>query len=321
MKYTEFKNGLESGQESPVYLFEGEDVFFRERGLTLLKDKFLSNPELNLVCCESDVGFSELMSSLEGYPFMSPKRMTVIKEFYPKQEFFKKGFKDYLENPHATSMLVILNEKPTESLKKFPSVTLVECKKADKGLIVRWIKGECGKEEVAIDGQTAGLIAEFCSFDMTRVEGETKKLISYVGRGGQILEKDVSDMVARSTEYKVYELTDYIGKRKFDKALEVVFDMLSKGDAPQRILTSLYNYFRKLLHVAITEKTVSELMSVLGAAEYTVRKLKEQSKMFKKRAIKSAVDYLTDVDYKIKSGKMNADEGMWISLFRIITDK
>ncbi len=321
MKYTEFKNSLDNGTVSPVYLFEGEDVFFRERGLTLLKNKYLQNPELNLVSLGGDATVNELVTSLEGYPFMSEKRMTVIKEFYPKQEVFKNGLKNYLENPLETSLLVILNEKPCESLKKYQSVTLVECKKADKGLIVRWIKGECGKSNVSIDGETAGLIAEFCSSDMTRVESETKKLISYVSDGGEITAKDVEDMVARSTEYKIYELTDFIGKRKFDKALEIVADMLSKGDAPQRIIVSLYNYFRKLLHAAITEKTVSELMSLFGAPEFSVRKTKEQAKMFKKRAIKSAVDYLTDLDYKIKSGQMSADEGMWISLFRIITEK
>ncbi len=320
MKYTEFKNSLDGGQESPVYLFEGEDVFFRERGLNLLKDKFVQNPELNLVSCNPDVGVTELLSSLEGYPFMSPKRMTVVKEFYPKQEYLKKGLKDYLENPLNSSVLVILNEKPCDALKKFSSVAVVECKKADKGLIVRWIKGECGRADVAIDGQTAGLIAEFCSSDMTRVESETKKLISYVGGGGEIVESTVESMVARSTEYKIYELTDYIGKRKFDKALEIVADMLSKGDAPQRIITSLYNYFRRLLHAAISDKSISELMSLFGAAEYSVRKIKEQSNMFKKRAIKSAVDYLTDVDYRIKSGRLNADEGMWLSLFKIITE-
>ena len=42
MKYAEFKNGLESGDVFSVYLFEGEDAFFRERGLSLLKNKFVT---------------------------------------------------------------------------------------------------------------------------------------------------------------------------------------------------------------------------------------------------------------------------------------
>ena len=39
VKYTEFKNCLENGQVFHVYLFEGEEVFFSERGIDLLKEK------------------------------------------------------------------------------------------------------------------------------------------------------------------------------------------------------------------------------------------------------------------------------------------
>ena len=74
MKYVEFKNNLEDGQACAVYLFEGEDAFFRERGLSLLKSRFVSEPELNLVTLDSDAEVSEIISSLEGYPFLSEKR-------------------------------------------------------------------------------------------------------------------------------------------------------------------------------------------------------------------------------------------------------
>lgn len=321
LKYAEFKNGLDSGDEFAVYLFEGEDVFFRERGLSLLKNKFLQNPELNLVVLDSDAPAGDLIASLEGYPFMSKKRVTVVKEFYPKQEYLKSGLKRYLENPLQSSVLAILNEKPCEALKKYPSVAVVDCGKADMSLIVRWIKAECLKNGVSVDGETAGLIGEYCSSDMTRIEGETKKLAAYAGEGGTITLETVRATVARDTEYKIYEMTDYVGKKKFDKALEIVGDMLSKGEPPARIITSLYNYFRRLLHAAISGKTTSELASAFGVKEFAARKIKEQSARFKKRSLKSAVDFLTDTDYKIKSGMLSADEGMWISLFRIITEK
>lgn len=321
MKYSEFKSGLENGQEFAVYLLEGEDVFFRERALTLIKSKFLQNPELNLVSFNGDVNVSDLVASLEGYPFMSKKRVTVVKEFYPKQEFFKGGLKGYLEAPLETGILVVVNEKPSEPLKKFPSVAVVDCGKADIGLIVRWIKAECSRFNVKVSGETASVIAEYCSLDMTRIEGETKKLVAFVGDGGEITASDVDLMVARDTEYKIYEMTDCIGKRKFEKALSILFDMLGKGEPPARIITSLYNYFRRLLHVAISNGTNAEVASLLGIKEFAVKKAKEQANMFKKRSLKNAVDYLTDVDYKVKSGQINVDEGMWLSLFKIINEK
>ena len=321
MKYTEFKKELENGNTFSVYLFEGEDGYFRERGMALLKKKFVSEPSLNFVNLDSDCSVGELISSLDGYPFMSEKRMTVIREFYPKQDFFKSGFKSYLENPSSQSILAILNEKPCEALKKFQSVSVVECNKADVSLLIRWIKAECQNASVEIDGQTAGTIAEFCLSDMTRIETETNKLISYVGRGGVITIKDVEEMVARDVEYKIYEMTDYIGKKQFDKALSVIKEMMAKGETSQRILVSVYNYFRKLLHSAISDMSISELASAFGVKEFAARKTKEQASMFKKRSLKSAVDALSDADYRIKCGLVDADEVTYITIFKIMTEK
>ncbi len=321
LSYTEFRKAFNDGEVSSVYLFEGEDAYFRERGLTLLKNKLVQQPELNYVSLQSDCSLDELLGSLNGYPFLSEKRMTVLREFYPKNELFKKGLKEYLENPSDSGVLVILNEKPCEPLKKFSSVCVVDCKKAETGLLVKWIKAECARYLVEIDGETANLLAEYCLSDMTRIETETKKLTAYVGDGGKITVKDVSDMVARETEYKIYEMTDYIAKGKFDLALSVVKDMMAKGETGQRILSSVYNYYRRLLHASISGKTASEIATAFGMKEYPAKKLLEQAVKFKKRALKNAVDNLTEADFLIKSGRMDVNQQTWLTLFGIMTDK
>lgn len=321
MKYTEFKNGLEDGQSFSVYLFEGEDAFFRERGMALLKSKFVQQPDLNFVRLDADCTPGQLVTSLEGYPFMSNKRMTVIREFYPKQDYFKSGLKDYLLNPSDSAILVILNEKSCDALKKFDCVCVVECNKADLSLLVRWIKGECQRAGVDIDGQTATAISEYCLSDMTRIETETKKLISYVGAGGTVTLKDVDDMVAKDSEHKIYEMTDYIAKKQFEKAVSVIKDMTAKGETPQRILTYIYNYFRRLLHVAISDMSSAEIAKAFGVKDFAVQKMQRQAAAFKKRSLKSAVDALSNADYKIKSGQGDSDEISYLTIFKILTDK
>lgn len=320
LKYTEFKNSLENDKEFFVYLFEGEDAYFRERGLSLLMSKFILEPALNLVTFNGDVDTGELLSSLQGYPIMSKKRMTVVKEFYPKSEFIKQGLNEFLDNPNPTSILAILNERPCEQLKKYNSVCVVDCSKQDVSLLIKWIKAECGRAEVTIEAETAKQLAEYCAMDMTRIDKETNKLISYVGVGGVIGKQTIDEMVVKDAEYKIYELTDYIAKKKFDLALTVIKDMQAKGETMQRIIVYVYNYYRRLLLSAISEKTVAELSEAFGIKEFAARKTKEQSTLFKKRALKNAVDELTEADYKIKSGQNDADEMAWITLFKIMTE-
>lgn len=320
LKYVEFKNGLDEGQEYGVYLFEGEDAFFRERGFNLLKNKFVQEPSINCVTLESDVSVSQLTASLNGYPFLSQKKMTVIREFYPKAEYLKSGLKEYLDSPSDSSIFVVLNEKPCESLKKFSSVCVVDCGKADLALLIRWIRSECIREGVSIESQTAQMISEYCLGDMTRIQNETQKLIAYAGKGGLVTAQAVEDLVSRSTEYKIYEMTDFIARKKFDSALEVIHDLTSKGETPHGILTYTYTYFRRLLHVAISGKSALELSKLLGIKEFAVKKAMEQASKFKKRSLKNAVDALTDTDYKIKSGQLDADDGVYLAIFKIITE-
>lgn len=321
MKFIEFKNALEKGEKFSACLIEGEDAFFRERALILLKNKFVTEPTINAATFDGgSFVFSDFVSSLNAYPFMSEKRLTVIREYYPKAENLKKGdLKDFLDNPPAESLLVVVNEKPCESLKKFKTVTVVDCSKADSSLIIRWIKGRCGSGGVNIDGETAGLIAEFCQSDMTRIQSETDKLVAYAGNGGTITREIVEETVNKSTEYKIYEMTDCIGRKNFDKAISIIADMLGKGEPSQRILLSVYNYFRRLLMVAISDLDNAGLANLLGIKEYAVKKTKEQAAMFKMRALKRAVDALSDADYAIKSGRGDADELMWITIFKIMT--
>ena len=320
MKFNEFKNGLEGGREFSVYLFEGEDAFFRERALTLLKNKFVQEPDLNYLVLGEEVELDRLLSSLNGFPFMSEKRLTAVREFYPKQELFKKGLKQYLENPSSSSILCILNEKPCEALKKFDCVCVVECAKADSSVIVRWIKAECDKNGVSIDAQTAKELCDYCLSDMTRIELEVNKLCAYKKDEGVIEIADLDELVSRDYEYKIYQMTDYIATKKFDLALSVIKDMMGKGEAAQVILVSIYNYFRRLLHAAISGLDESELAKAFNIKEFAAKKIMQQAGAFKKRALKRAVDALIDADYKTKSGQADADECMWLTVFKIMTE-
>lgn len=321
MKFTEFKNALEGGKDFSVVQIAGEDAFFRERAATLLKNRFVTEPVVNAASFDGgSFSMQELLSSLSAYPFMSEKRLTLIREFYPKAETLKKDLKKYLENPSADSLFLIVNEKSCEALNKFKSVDQVDCGKADLSVIVRWIRGRAGEDGVSIDGETAGLIAEFCQSDMTRIKCETEKLIDYLGEKGTITRELVEENVNKSSEYKIYEMTDCIAKKNFDVAMEIITDMLGKGEPPQKLLVSVYNYFRKLLMVAISDMSPATTGNLLGMKEYAVKKTKEQAARFKMRSLKKAVDELSEADYRIKSGRGEADELIWLTVFKIMTE-
>lgn len=321
MVFTELKKSLDSGDKYSVYLLEGADAYFRSLALETLKNALVKEPSVNVATFEGEnLNYGDVLASLTALPLLSDRRMTVIKEFYPKAEALKGGLGEFLASPIESAVLVIVNSNPCEALKRFKSVCTVSCGSADVSLIVRWIKATAFNANVAISESLCAKIAEYCLLDMSRVKNETEKLIAYAGKNGEITEDAVNLLVYRDAEYKIYEMTDFIAKRKFDQAVNVINDMLYKGETYGRIISAVYNYFRRLLFAAISDKPLAETAALLGVKEFAVKKAKEQAAAFKVRALKNAVDRLGDADYAIKSGKADDAELMWINLFKIMTE-
>ena len=63
------------------------------------------------------------------------------------------------------------------------------------------------------------------------------------------------------------------------------------------------------------------IAKAFGVKEFAIRKMKEQASMFRKKALKSAVDMLSDSDYKIKYGLADGDGRAYLALFKIMTDR
>ena len=135
MKYIEFKKQLDEDIEYPVYLFEGEDAFFRERGFSLLKNKFVSNQELNFVVLEK-VDFNNEKCLLNngylsgtlltiGVSFAGllvnakTKKVTTVSGLLPKSIWYRKK----LTAPSALKGEVTVNHKDVSNY------TIMKCLK------------------------------------------------------------------------------------------------------------------------------------------------------------------------------------------------
>lgn len=319
LEFVDFKKSLKEGKFSGVYLFEGEDAFFLERGVSSLKEVFVHDDALDFAVFGGEEDANKILSSLDSFSFFGT-RLTVAREFYPKEETLKR-FALFLKDPPAGSVFAIVNGKPFSALKKFPAVVTVNCGKADRATVVRWIKAECRINGVVIEDAAAFDVAAFCLSDMSKVESETKKLIAFAKDKGVIDKSDVAEVVNKTVEYKIYKLADYIGKKQRDLALSAINEMLSRGETPQRLVSYIYTHFRRLLFVAISTAEEKELIGQLKLKEsqaFLIKESRAQAKLFKKRDLKRAVDLLEDADYKIKCGKIDAQSALDYSVLRIM---
>lgn len=318
MKFRELKKSLAEGVK-PIYLITGEDSFFIERSIALICNACLAQPDLNLTRFDGKEikGETEkLVSALLSYPFMSEKRVVLVKEYYPLAQDLKK-LASYFSSPCDTTVFLIADSSPCEGIAKQSNVTVVDCAKGEISLLAGWIRARAGKDGVSFDDRAIGLLIDYCQSDMTRIAGETEKLIAYAGNGGTIAVEDVSLLCAKETEYGIFEAVDFIAFRRYEKAYAAFAGMLEEGDG-QKLFASLYHYFRRMLYVSVSKATNAELAGYLKVKEFAVKKSREQAARFSPKRLKSVVDKLAGYDAKFKSGEVSADSAIWNGIFEIL---
>ena len=321
LEFVDFKKTLKDGKYSGVYLFEGEDAFFSGRGVSSLKEIFVKDDALDFAAFGGEEDADRILSSLDSFSFFGT-RLTVAREFYPKEQTLKR-FAPFFLNAHAGSVFAIVNEKPFPAFKRFPAIVTVNCGRADRATIARWIKAECRINGLSIEDSAAFDIVSFCLSDMSKVESETKKLVAFCKERGEITRSEVAETVNKSVEYKVYKLADYMGRKQRELALSAITEMLSRGETPQRLISYIYTHFRRLLFVAISTADDDELFGQLRLKEsqaFLIKESRAQAKLFKKRDLKRAVDLLADADYKIKCGRIDAQSALDYSVLRIMAN-
>ena len=292
MKYIDFKKFTEENGAQPIYLFEGEEVYFREKGEALLKSLYLQEPTLDYTSFDASALKGEKMKALidavNSFPFVSAKRVVRVSEFYPTEKEFDVYLKDLFDHPPQDSILLISNsgkgKTGSAALAKKPNVTYVDCARSDEETIKKWIYVTCKRAGLYADGVTCGKLASYCVYDMARVAQETEKLLGYCAAVGatRLTDEIVEELVYPDAEYKIYELANALARKNYSMYMRVIKDLSTRGFNETSLLSSLASYFKGLYETSLCKGSDQEVAIALGMKEYAARKNREQAAKFGK---------------------------------------
>ena len=284
MKFVLFKKSLEEGAK-PVYLFDGEEEYFKERGEAMLRAKYLAEPSLDFSLFRGETlhggALADLIAAAQSFPFLSEKRIVKVTDFYPSEREYEQYLQKYFADPQPSTVLLIVNSAPPKGkpfdLKKAPGVTWVDCSKGDEETLLRWVFTRFKRAGVRADTESCERVLRYCLGDMSRIAGETEKLIAYAGEGGELSAADVDAVVYRDSDYKMYEMTNALGLRNYAKYLSVQRELLGKGVDEMALLNTLCAYYRTMLEILLLGKGDAETARVLGVREYAVKVNRRQA--------------------------------------------
>lgn len=321
MEYTELKDDIARGARG-IYLLEGDDAYFRTKAEEQIKNAFLEMPELNFTSFDGaplkGAAMTNLTSALAAFPFMAPKRIIKVTEFYPSEGDYKQYLQAFFEDFPAESILIIANSQSGKGvdLKRKKCITYVNCKRAGEDVVAKWTYIRLKRAGVPSTVEACEAVARYCVCDMARVSMEVEKLIEW-GAGGKITKEDVDNLVYKDAEYRVYEMSKAIAARDYGSFMLVCNDLLGKGYDENAVISSLFNYFKNLLAILTQSDTDANLAATLKMSEWAVRKNREEARRFGKERLCALTGKLYSLASSFKGGLITKEGALDSALCNI----
>jgi len=321
---------LRQGVLNSIYLLYGEETFLLETCLKKIKTNFGELKEgINYIKID-DTSVDKIISELETPAFGYEKKIIIARDcaLFKKETKKKTGLNLELSNKIAqyiqenikqireTSILVFVEQETEKNdlYKVIDNLGLVcnfESLKLSQ-VMVR-IKAICNAYKVNITESTLSYFLENVGLDMQNVINEIRKLIEFVGAEGTIKKEDVDKLSIKQLDSVIFDLTDNLGKKNIEKSLEVLNNLLYQKEPIQKILVTLYNHFKKLYIVKLSEKynkNIAESLNLKPNQSFLVGKYRSQSAYFKERELRKILYELIDLDYNYKIGKIDINIGL-----------
>ncbi len=280
------------GKLRPIYVFIGDEVFFRDRCRAALIQHLVPTEMRDFSLHDLDLaeaGIAEVLDRAQTPSLMAPFQVFFVrglKVLYGrgshKEEFAL--IEAYAKNPNPNAVIVFvadhLNipadvrrmdmqdkdryERIRETLGDHAAI--VELARVDEGDGMRWVLEQAESQGVKIDQDAARELVDSLGADMMLIANELEKLVLFVGEKLRITLGDVETMVLAAKQRSLYELTDAISARDRERALLVLEGLLASGDGDDAAIGHLYmlaKTFRQML--VILEKNVRDSRAIWQA--------------------------------------------------------
>ena len=257
--FQKLKSDLSAGTIGCAYIFYGEESYLREYYLGELRKALVPAgfEEFNYHRLEGkDLTVQALSEMAEAMPMLAERTLIVVTDYdiFKLNEEQREKMIAFLEDVPPYCCVVFVYDtvayKPNKTLKKLNKAVsdhmeAVEFRAAENSDLISWIARRfkaLGKE---IDRQTAEYLIFTCGGLMTGLVPEITKIGTYA-KGKTITQKDIDAVADPVLSAEVFKLSDAVLQGDYDRAAQILGDLLKMQTEPIMILAALGSQLRRI---------------------------------------------------------------------------
>ena len=316
----EIAANIKNGQFHPVYLLYGPEVYLR----TQMKEKLMQAlvaPEdtMNVTrFAGKETTEGSVLAQAETMPFFADRRVILVED----SGFFKnktEELADYLENLPPYLVLLFSESEVDKRTKTFKAVQkaghVVEFAEQTEETLTRWILTRMKKEGKKITQKTMQQFLQRTGTDMSRIDNELEKLLSYCAKKEVITDQDVEAICSTQVTNQIFDMVRFVTEHRQKEALDRYYDLLALKERPMRILYLIGRQYQQLLQIGgLSREGIpqNEIASVVGVPPFVVRKTLGLANRYGEIELQKILEELTKLEEDVKTGRL--DETLSVEL-------
>lgn len=328
MNNGQFIDSIKTRELKPVYLFYGEEQYIMDYTLKLLKEEFIqeSLETLNYIVIEGEeASFDKVLNACETLPFMSEKKIVIIKELPVLNNKKDSQNAEIVDNSTLAEYLLkldnyliliftIKNKEVNKSNAIYKSINkvgdIVEFHRLKGKDLSNWIENRFKAYKRKISNANINYIIQQSQYNdpnsektLYDLENEIIKICNYVQVNGEVTKDIIDNLMAKTLEMNVFNLLNEISNKRGENAMRIFSEMYMSNRPVLFILHMIVRQLRNMLQYKIYKSkgySKRDTLEKMKLSEFEFNKVANQSNNFTITQLENAMKYCLHADEAIK---------------------
>ena len=321
----EIAANIKSGQFHKAYLLYGPEVYLRKQ----LRDKLLHA----LVAPDEEMNFTQfrgketeegsVIAQAETMPFFADRRVILVED----SGFFKnktEELAEYLEKIPPYAILIFSESEADKRTRTFKAMQkqgyIVECAEQREDTLIRWVLTRLKKENKKITQKTMQHFLHMTGSDMTRIDNELEKLLSYCADKDVITDEDIDAICSAQVTNQIFDMVRLVTEHRQKEALDLYYDLLALKEPAMRILYLIGRQYDQLLKISGLYREglpQGEIAAMVGVPPFVVRKSMGLANRYSEEELEEILQELAQAEADVKTGRLEQDLSVELAIVKL----
>ncbi len=308
-------------EKKRLFLLYGQEQYLLEKNMEKIIHTYLHEGEadLNLEVLESlPKDIFELLNKCETLPFMAEYRVVVLKNtgiFESKDKAALELLTEKIAKLPESTVLII-REAAVDKRKKLFKLfqdrgCVAEQNYLNEEQLIQFLGKWFYRYRLRIKASAVKLLLQRAGMELSSLLNECEKLAALAEE--VVTDEMVTAIVPERLESKVFQLTDALGRKDRQAAMENYQVMLQNRESVTGILFMIGRQIRQISQTKILlEKRTpaAEIAKFLGVQPFVLNKLTAQTKLFRMEELSRLLRELVQLEWDYKSGRADLETGI-----------